>query len=93
MVRTARLAITALLAACPLGLPAHGQAPPPLPLPLPPIANIFQGTPQEQAACRPDATKMCREYLADNMRVLACLQANRTRISVPCRTVLESHGQ
>jgi len=92
MVRSARLAIAVLLAACPLGPPAHGQAPP-LPLPLPPIANIFQGTPQEQAACRPDATKMCREYLADNMRVLACLQANRARISVPCRTVLESHGQ
>ena len=93
MVRSARLAIAVLLATCPLGPPARGQAPLPLPLPLPPLANIFEGTPQEQAACRPDATKMCREYLADNMRVLACLQANRARISVPCRTVLESHGQ
>jgi hypothetical protein len=93
MVHGARLTIAILFATCPLGLPARGQAPPPLPLPLPPIANIFQGTPQEQAACRPDATKMCREYLADNMRVLTCLQANRARISVACRTVLESHGQ
>jgi hypothetical protein len=25
--------------------------------------------------------------------ILACLQANRPRLTVACRTVLESHGQ
>jgi hypothetical protein len=53
----------------------------------------FQGTPQEQAACRPDVQRHCKEFIPDTFRILACLQANRTRISRACRAVLESHGQ
>jgi hypothetical protein len=73
--------------------PALAQPPfpplpfPPLPLPMP------QGTPEEQAACRPDVQKYCETALPDTMRVLACLQANRTKISVACNRVLVSHGQ
>ncbi|HLL26655.1 MAG TPA: hypothetical protein VKT73_03255 [Xanthobacteraceae bacterium] len=55
--------------------------------------NIFQGTPAEQAACRPDSVKFCRDAIPDTFRVLACLQQNRERISKACREVLESHGQ
>jgi hypothetical protein len=63
------------------------------PAPFPAFPNMFEGTPQEQAACRPDATRFCKEALPDTFRVLACLQKNRTQISVSCRRVLESHGQ
>ena len=64
----------------------------PLPLPLPGPFN-FQGTPEEQAACSPDATKFCSDAIPDTFRVLACLQQNRTRIRKVCLAVLESHGQ
>ena len=62
----------------------------PLPLPLP---NPFQGTPREQAACRPDSVKYCKEAFPDTFRVLACLQSHRVRLTAACREVLESHGQ
>jgi hypothetical protein len=55
--------------------------------------GLFEGTPQEQAACRPDVQKHCKEFIPDTFRILACLQSNRTRISRACRTVLENHGQ
>jgi hypothetical protein len=62
--------------------------------PLPnPFQGLFSGTPQEQAACHPDAEKFCHEAGKDEFRVLACLQKNRTQISAGCRHVLESHGQ
>jgi hypothetical protein len=68
---------------------AQGQ-----PVQLPnPFQGLFSGTPQEQAACHPDAVKYCREAGSDEFRVLACLQKNRPQISVACRRVLESHGQ
>jgi hypothetical protein len=53
----------------------------------------LQGTPQEQAACRPDVMKLCRNALPDVFRVLSCLQSNRTKLRRTCREVLESHGQ
>jgi hypothetical protein len=37
--------------------------------------------------------KMCKDYVPDNMRVLACLQANQARLSAPCRAVLVHYGQ
>ncbi len=61
--------------------------------PFPPFPNVFEGTPQEQAACRPDSTRFCRDAEPDTFRVLACLQRNRTKLTVACRKVLESHGQ
>lgn len=54
---------------------------------------MARGTPQEQAACRRDSTKFCREELGDDMRVLACLRAHRNRISHACRAVLGAHGR
>jgi cysteine rich repeat protein len=63
-----------------------------LPLPFPPLP-MPQGTPEERAACAPDVQKFCQAALPDTMRVLACLQANRSRISRACNQVLVSHGQ
>ena len=51
------------------------------------------GTPEERAACAPDVHKFCGSDLQDTMRVLACLQANRPKISAACNRVLVSHGQ
>ena len=58
-------------------------------------AMAQQGTPQERQSCQRDAIKFCREASSvnDTFRVLACLQANRTKISKACQKVLESHGQ
>jgi hypothetical protein len=61
--------------------------------PLNPFAHLFSGTPQEQAACHPDAVKLCKSVGTDEFRVLGCLQQNRSQISAACRKVLESHGQ
>lgn len=56
-------------------------------------AQLFEGTPQEQAACRPDASKFCRAYMPDNFRVLSCLQANRAKLRRACQKVLRDNGQ
>lgn len=55
--------------------------------------SLFNGTPAEQSACRRDSIRFCRDVLSDNMRVLACLQSNRAKISKACQAVLTSHGQ
>ena len=63
------------------------------PLPGPQPLNPFQGTPEEQAACAPDATSLCKDAVPDTFRVLACLKENRQRIRKVCLKVLEDHGQ
>lgn len=87
-----RAAILAVAVCFATGAVAQSQprqpAPPPAPFP-----NMFEGTPQEQAACRPDSNKFCREAEPDSFRVLSCLQRNRAKLSRACRRVLESHGQ
>jgi len=72
---------------------SFAQGPPPFPLPLP-FPN-FQGTPEEQRACRPDVVKLCKEYLGqnDNTIVLRCLQNNKLRLSTACHGVLAHYGQ
>jgi hypothetical protein len=52
-----------------------------------------QGTPQEQAACRPDTRKLCRDLVGNDMAVLSCLQQNRAKLGRACREVLERHGR
>ena len=63
------------------------QLPLPIPLPLP------SGTPEDRAACEPDVQRHCRAAIPDQLRVLACLQDNRSRISKPCQGVLVRYGQ
>jgi Cysteine rich repeat len=57
------------------------------------LAQSQQGTPQEREACAPDVRKFCKSANDETMRVLACLQANRGKISAACNNVLVSHGQ
>jgi hypothetical protein len=65
----------------------------PLPLPIPPILPVMQGTPEDRAACGPDANRLCKQYLPDQMQVLACFKANRQQLSPACRGVLDKYGQ
>ncbi len=54
----------------------------------------FQGTPREQAACRPDVRKLCRSVKpGSRSRVyVSCLKANRKNLSKPCAAVLRKYG-
>jgi hypothetical protein len=55
-------------------------------------AQAHMGTPQEQAACRRDATRFCRNELGNDMAVGQCLQQHRTRLRRSCKKVLARHG-
>ena len=58
-------------------------------------AMAQSGTPEEQAACRPDVRRYCyriKENEGSNA-FLQCLQEHRIRLSSRCRAVLERHGQ
>ena len=55
--------------------------------------GFLTGTPEKQAACAPDSTKFCRDYIPDTFRVLACLQEHRKSLRKVCLKVLEDNGQ
>jgi hypothetical protein len=53
------------------------------------------GTPEEQAACRPDVRRFChaiKEQEGDEA-FLGCLELHRDRLSEACRNVLKDHGR
>jgi len=57
-------------------------------------AMAQSGSPEEQAACRPDVRRFCykiKESEGPNP-FLQCLQEHRAKLSARCRAVLESHG-
>ena len=50
------------------------------------------GTPQEQAACRPDTRKFCAHVTGgDNQKYRDCLQAHIQELSQKCQQVLMTH--
>ncbi|SFO49302.1 Cysteine rich repeat-containing protein [Bradyrhizobium sp. Ghvi] len=49
-------------------------------------------SPQEQMACRGDASKFCAEHIGKPPQMNACLRENKTKLSDACRKVVESHG-
>ena len=53
------------------------------------------GTPEQQAACRPDVRRFCHSSPpgSGDGAFLACLQQHRERLRRACREVLEGHGQ
>ncbi|MBV8791373.1 MAG: hypothetical protein JO237_04895 [Pseudolabrys sp.] len=55
--------------------------------------SLFQGTPEERAACAPDSSRFCADAMPDTMKVLSCLQDHREKLRKICRKVLEDHGQ
>jgi hypothetical protein len=57
-------------------------------------AQKLSGTPQEQAACRPDVAKHCKGLQGDDENVFVnCLVSHAPQLSQKCRKVLESHGK
>jgi hypothetical protein len=59
----------------------------------PPSGTSPSGTPEEQAACRPDVGKHCRGIGGDQNTILQCLVSHAPKLTQKCRSVLESHGR
>lgn len=59
---------------------------------IPPAAAQSGPTPQEQMACRSDASKFCAEHIGKPPQMNACLRENKSKLSDSCRKVVESHG-
>ena len=76
------LALVLLTAAA---LPAYAESP------IPQASS--RGTTEDERACAPDARKLCRAVLGDDMAVLRCFQENRPKLSKTCRAVLEKYGR
>ncbi|MBR1237265.1 cysteine rich repeat-containing protein [Bradyrhizobium sp. AUGA SZCCT0182] len=47
---------------------------------------------EEQMACRSDAGKFCAEHIGKPPQMNACLRDNKSKLSDPCRKVVESRG-
>jgi hypothetical protein len=47
-----------------------------------------QGTPEQRAACEPDATRLCSEFIPDERTTASCLRRNLRRLSPACRSVM-----
>ena len=57
-------------------------------------AQALSGTPEEQAACRPDVARHCKEVQGDDDNAfVACLVSHAPQLSQRCRKVLENHGK
>jgi hypothetical protein len=50
-------------------------------------------TQDEQSACIGDAFNICGHAIPDRDRVAACLAQNISRISAPCRTVMQRYSK
>jgi hypothetical protein len=53
------------------------------------FAQENQGTPEQSAACAPDAFRLCAGYIPDPTRVEQCLRQNKCDLSDACRSVFE----
>jgi len=70
-------------------IPAQAQNPP---IPLPPFLTP-RGTPEDQRACRPDAVRLCKEFIDNDDATLRCFQAKRDMLSPACQAVLVKYGR
>ncbi len=53
------------------------------------FAQENRGTPEQRAACAPDAFRLCSRYMPDPTGVEHCLTQNKLVLSEACRTVFE----
>ncbi|MBN8957866.1 MAG: hypothetical protein J0H17_15040 [Rhizobiales bacterium] len=52
-----------------------------------------QSTPEQERACKSDATRHCRKVMKDgDDAILQCLKSVREKLSNQCRKVLEDSG-
>ena len=52
-------------------------------------ATAQQWTPEQRAACEPDAMRLCQQYIPDVDRVRACMAHYRRYLSPACRALFE----
>jgi hypothetical protein len=52
-------------------------------------AQDNQGTPEQRAACAPDAFRLCGSYIPDPAQVEACLRQRKSALSDACRSVFD----
>jgi hypothetical protein len=55
-------------------------------------AQEDRGTPEQRAACAPDAFRLCAGYIPDPTRVEHCLRQNKSDLSDTCRLVFEQNA-
>lgn len=48
-----------------------------------------RGTPEQRAACAPDAFRLCASYIPDATSVEACLRQRKSGLSRACRAVFD----
>ena len=48
----------------------------------------YRGTPEQQAACRPNVLRFCAAEIPNVRRITACLRANITRLTPDCAAVI-----
>ena len=53
------------------------------------FAQENRGTPEQRAACTPDAFRLCSGYIPDPTGVEYCLRQNKSGLSNACRSVFE----
>jgi hypothetical protein len=53
------------------------------------FAQEGRGTPEQRAACTPDAFRLCASYIPDATNVEACLRQRKLDLSSACRAVFE----
>jgi hypothetical protein len=56
-------------------------------------AQENRGTPEQRAACAPDAFRFCVGYIPDPTRVEHCLRQNMSDLSDACRAVFEQSAR
>jgi hypothetical protein len=52
-------------------------------------AAAQQWSPEQRAACEPDATRLCQPYFPDVNRIRQCMAHYRRYLSPACRAVFE----
>jgi hypothetical protein len=53
------------------------------------FAQEERGTPEQRAACTPDAFRLCVSYIPDAANVEACLRQRKSDLSEACRAVFD----
>jgi hypothetical protein len=52
-------------------------------------AQENRGTPEQRAACTPDAFRLCSSFIPDPASVEQCLRQNKSNLGDVCRLVFE----
>ncbi len=53
------------------------------------VAQEDRGSPEQRAACAPDAFRLCSAYIPDATQVEGCLRQRKSDLSEACRAVFE----